>query len=69
MQIILPLALALVLGSPPPAPGARVADFALKDSNGQSQSLAGYTDKKAVVIVFVGTECMLVIGDIRKTFS
>jgi peroxiredoxin len=75
MQTILPLALALVFGSPPPAPGARVADFTLKDSNGQSQSLAGYKGKKAIVIVFVGTECMLAnlylptLAEMHKKYS
>jgi len=41
----------------PPAIGARVADFTIQDTNKQPHSLAGYKDKKAVVIVFVGTEC------------
>jgi peroxiredoxin len=41
----------------PPAIGAKVADFMLQDIDGQSHSLYGYKDKKAIVLVFVGTEC------------
>ena len=41
----------------PPAIGAKVADFTLQDIDGQSHSLYGYKDKKAIVLVFVGTEC------------
>jgi peroxiredoxin len=71
----LPLVMALVLSSAPPAPGARVADFTLKDGNGQSQSLAGYKRKKAIVIVFVGAECMLAnlylptLAELHKKYS
>jgi peroxiredoxin len=31
--------------------------FALKDTNGRDVSLADFRDKKAVVVVFIGTEC------------
>ncbi len=41
----------------PPAIGSKVADFTLKDINGRSQSLQGYKNKKAIVVIFVGTEC------------
>jgi peroxiredoxin len=41
----------------PPDIGAKVADFTLQDIDGQSQSLYGYKDKKAIVLIFVGTEC------------
>jgi peroxiredoxin len=41
----------------PPQAGARVADFTLKDTTGRSHSLAGYRNKKAIVVVFIGTEC------------
>ena len=44
-------------GPPRPAIGARVADFTLANVDGQRHSLYGYKDKKAVVVVFVGTEC------------
>ncbi len=44
-------------GSAPLAIGARVADFTFQDVDGQRHSLYGYKDRKAIVIVFVGTEC------------
>jgi peroxiredoxin len=50
----------LAHGEPPPAPpaiGAKVADFSLADTDGKQHSLASYKSRKAVVIVFVGTEC------------
>jgi peroxiredoxin/mono/diheme cytochrome c family protein len=37
--------------------GKKAADFSLKDTNGNVVSLASFKDKKAVVVVFVGTEC------------
>jgi peroxiredoxin len=37
--------------------GKRVADFQLKNTRGESISLADYKDKKAVVVIFTGTEC------------
>jgi len=40
-----------------PAIGAKVADFSLSDTEGRQRSLSDYKDKKAIVIVFVGTEC------------
>jgi len=40
-----------------PAIGAKVADFTFQDIAGPSHSLYGYKDKKAIVLVFVGTEC------------
>lgn len=36
---------------------ARPVSFSLKDSNGRAVSLADFGDKKAVVVVFMGTEC------------
>jgi peroxiredoxin len=42
-----------------PAPGARVADFTLKDVHRRPRSLDDYKDKKAVVVVFLDTECPL----------
>jgi thiol-disulfide isomerase/thioredoxin len=43
----------------PPDPGAAVSDFTLPDIHRRPRSLAGFKDKKAFVIVFVGTECPL----------
>jgi peroxiredoxin len=65
MPFLLFLSLAGVLGpdgdrkppSVPPAIGAKVADFALKDTAGETRSLSLYKDKRAVVVVFIGAEC------------
>jgi peroxiredoxin/mono/diheme cytochrome c family protein len=43
----------------PPAPGAIVADFSLKDIHRRPRSLDGFKDKKAFVVVFIGVECPL----------
>jgi peroxiredoxin len=43
----------------PPAVGATVSNFILKDVHRRPRALADYKDKKAVVVVFVGTECPL----------
>jgi peroxiredoxin len=43
----------------PPAPGATVADFSLPDIHRRPRALKDYKDKKAIVIVFIGTECPL----------
>ena len=46
--------------SGPPGSAARtVKPFALRDSADRSVALAGFKDKKAVVVVFLGTECPL----------
>jgi peroxiredoxin len=37
--------------------GKKVADFKLKDTAGKTVALADYRDKKAVVVIFIGTEC------------
>jgi peroxiredoxin/mono/diheme cytochrome c family protein len=42
-----------------PAPGALVPDFSLSDVHRRPRSLADYKEKKAFVVVFVGTECPL----------
>jgi peroxiredoxin len=39
--------------------GKPVPGFTLKDTRGQSISLKDFKDKKAVVVVFIGTECPL----------
>ena len=43
----------------PPAVGAVVPDFSLKDIHRRPRSLDGFKDKKAFVVVFVDTECPL----------
>ena len=44
--------------APPPASAARVADFTLSDvTTDQPVSLSEFKAKKAVVVVFLGTEC------------
>ncbi len=49
-----PLLLILRADNPPTK---SVADFTLKDTRGQAVSLATFKDKKAVVVVFIGTQC------------
>jgi peroxiredoxin len=39
--------------------GKQVADFSLPDVNGQALSLANFKDKKAIVVIFMGTECVI----------
>ena len=43
--------------APPPAVGAVIPDFSLKDIHRRPRSLEGFKDKKAFVVVFVDTEC------------
>jgi peroxiredoxin len=40
-----------------PAPGATVPDFTLQDVHRRPRSLGGFKEKKAVVVVFLDTEC------------
>lgn len=42
-----------------PAAGATIPNFTLKDIHRRSRSLDSFKDKKAFVVVFVGTECPL----------
>src|SRR5205807_4092946 len=37
--------------------GKPVADFSLKDTKGQDVALSSFKDKKAIVVLFLGTEC------------
>ncbi len=37
--------------------GKKIDEFALKDTSGKEWTLAGLADRKALVVVFVGTEC------------
>jgi peroxiredoxin len=39
--------------------GKKIAAFTLNDSNGKSVSLSALREKKALVVVFIGTECPL----------
>jgi peroxiredoxin len=62
MLFLTSLAAALVCAAEPAAPvppqvGAKVPDFTLKDTGGRTHSLSAYKGKKAVIVVFVGTEC------------
>src|SRR5437868_5412992 len=41
----------------PPAPARKVGDFRLPDAAGKVWSLGDFKDRKAVVVVFLGTEC------------
>src|SRR5262249_22755362 len=41
----------------PPAIGAKVADVAMTDVSGRRRTLIEFKSKKAIVVVFVGTEC------------
>jgi peroxiredoxin/mono/diheme cytochrome c family protein len=37
--------------------GKQVKDFTLKDTAGERVSLASFKDKKAIVVIFIGTQC------------
>jgi peroxiredoxin len=59
-QLIWACALAWFPGDGNPPTGAihvRVADFHLKDTTGHLRSLGEYKGKRALVIVFIGTQC------------
>jgi peroxiredoxin len=59
----------------PPATGATVATFTLKDMHRRPRALDGFKDKKALVVAFVGTECPLTnlyvptLVDLHKEFA
>jgi peroxiredoxin len=59
----------------PPIVGAQVADVALKDVSGRLRTLGEYKNKKAIVVVFVGTECPLAnlyfptLAEMQKRYS
>src|SRR5262245_48033578 len=46
-------------GDQAPPVGKRVSDFELSDHLGAKHALAEWSDKRAVVAVFLGTECPL----------
>src|SRR5262245_25046275 len=37
--------------------GTRVSEFRLKDDSGKTRTLAEFKDRKALVLVFIGTSC------------
>jgi peroxiredoxin len=55
--------------------GKEVPGFELPDSRGQKVSLASFKDRKAVVVIFVGTQCpinnafMPRLGELHKEFA
>src|ERR1700677_3797887 len=55
--------------------GKTIADFTLKDTSGRAVSLAQFKDKKAVAVVFLGTQCpinnlyLLRLAELHKEFS
>ena len=82
MSPILPLVLIAASGLPDPAagkaaptPGAKVPTFSLKDVHRRPRALDDYKDKKAVVVVFLDTECPLsnlyvpTLIDLHKQYS
>lgn len=70
------LLLSLALGHADTADlGKTVADFHLKDAGGKVIALAHFKDKKAVVVLFLGTQCpinnlyMLRLGELHKEYA
>lgn len=55
MRLCVPLTAALLLGAG--RPPAVVSDFALTDAAGKKHTAAAWKDGKAVVLIFLGTEC------------
>jgi peroxiredoxin len=55
--------------------GKKVADFSLRDTHGHDVRLASFKDKKAIVVVFAGTECpinnqyMSRLGELQKAYA
>src|SRR6266568_4728796 len=55
--------------------GKTIPNFTLKDTTGQEVALASFHDRKAVVVVFVGTECPINnaylprLGELSKMFG
>jgi peroxiredoxin len=43
--------------TPPSSVGKKIAGFTLKNTNGKDVALADFAEKKAIVVIFVGTEC------------
>jgi peroxiredoxin len=64
IRFVLPIAIFLLTATSegerkvvPPTIGATVADVAIKDVSGRVRTLREFKNKKAIVVVFVGTEC------------
>lgn len=62
VTLLAPLVLASLVVLPAAEPradglGKRVAPFALKDTQGRTVSISEFKDRKAIAIVFLGTEC------------
>lgn len=53
------LALTVLAATAAPLPDRPVRDFALRDGYGQVHRLDDFRDRKAVVVIFLGTECPL----------
>src|SRR5687768_15718534 len=55
--------------------GVRISGFTAKDVNGKDVALADFKDRKAVVVVFVGTECpinnayMPRLGELHREYA
>src|SRR5262249_8459487 len=55
--------------------GKAISSFILKDTKGQAVALADYKDRKAIVVVFIGTECpinnayMPRLSELAKTYE
>jgi peroxiredoxin len=82
MHIVLLLLGAIAGGVPPSGPalvppvvGAQVADVAMKDTSGRIRTFGDYKNKKAIVVVFVGTECplanlyFLTLAEMQKRYA
>jgi len=56
-------------------PEKTIADFTLKDNTGKALALANFKDKKAVVVIFLGTQCPINnlyvprLGELHKEFA
>jgi peroxiredoxin len=75
LSALSPCSLRSETNTPTPASGKTVKPFTLKDSTDKSWSLAALKDKKAIVVVFLGTECPINnqylprLSELHKTYS
>src|SRR4051794_28796383 len=73
--LLLGLLVASTRAAEPGKVGLPVENFTLKDSAGKEHSLADYKDRKAVAVVFLGTECPInnaflpVLAELHHTYS
>jgi peroxiredoxin len=70
------LALPLAAAEPAPAKvGFAAGNFTLKDIDGKPVGLADYKDRKAVVVLFLGTQCPInnaylpILADVHKAYA